>query len=57
MYGNTLVKISGNGFTQDDQIKLDNSICRIVNATINEVYCLTSVHSEQEVSINFKYKI
>ena len=55
IYGNTLVTITGNGFTWNDQVYLGNSKCNILNATINEIKCLTGPHSEQEVSLTIKY--
>jgi hypothetical protein len=55
IYGNTLITIIGNGFTKNDQVYFDNSKCNIVNVTINEIKCLTTSHSEQQVSLFIKY--
>jgi hypothetical protein len=57
IYGNTLVTINGNGFSKNDLVYLDNSKCKIVNFTINEIKCLTSPHSEQQVSLTIKYQL
>ena len=49
--GGTLLTVSGNGFTKETSVRLDNAICTVVTASVDSLTCLTSAHSSQSVSL------
>lgn len=49
--GGTKIKIIGNGFSNLTVVKMDTSICEIVELTVNELSCITSAHSIGSVAV------
>jgi hypothetical protein len=56
IYGGTRLIITGNGFdTKSTIVQIDNVNCTIINATINQLMCLTGAHSSAN-NLNFKIR-
>ena len=56
IYGGTVVVLDGNGFTLNSTVKLgSSSTCKVVNASINSISCITSDSSQaQQVNVQLE---
>jgi len=55
--GGTLITITGNGFDETTtSISIDNTVCKIVSVSIDQVTCLTSAHSSA-TGLNFQVSV
>lgn len=52
--GGTLLEIRGNGFNSNSTVKLNTSVCNVVEASLGKLKCLTSAHDEELTTIEIK---
>lgn len=50
IYGGTLVKINGNGFSANTSVKFDSADCKIIQLSLSSITCMTSAHAAQNTN-------
>ena len=54
IYGGTVVAITGNGFSSQTVAVFGDSTCTITKFSLNSLSCVTSSHSDQQVSVQIR---
>ena len=54
IFGGTIMKINGNGFTSGVIINLGSANCRVINITLNEIFCISSAHEQAKTNITIR---
>ncbi|KAK0070514.1 fibrocystin-L [Biomphalaria pfeifferi] len=52
IYGGALMVIDGNGFTQQTSVKMDSTVCSIVNISLSQVKCILPAHAEGSIPVS-----
>ncbi len=58
IYGGQILTIEGNGFDNTTSVSIDNSNCKVISYSINQLKCLTGAHasaSNLNILVRFKF--